>query len=153
MVRFGKSIWLLAAPLLAGVLASAQVPQQEHHPPRSTSRYIQILEDPSRDAWQQPQKVVATLGLKPGEQIADVGSGPGYFTLRFARAVGPSGKVYGVDISRAMLDYLANQARVEHLANIQTILARPHNPELPPASVDLIFICDTLLTAPGTFPC
>jgi ubiquinone/menaquinone biosynthesis C-methylase UbiE len=144
MVRFGKSTWLLAVPLLAGVLVSAQVPNQEHHPPRSTSRYIKALEDPSRDAWQQPEKVVKTLGLKPGDSVADVGAGPGYFTLRFARAVGPAGKVYGVDISRGMLDYLGKEARAEHLANIQPVLAEPHDPNLAPASVDVIFICDTL---------
>jgi ubiquinone/menaquinone biosynthesis C-methylase UbiE len=144
MVRFGKSVWLVAVPLLAGVLASAQVQHQEHHPPQNTSRYIQVLEDPSRDPWQQPEKVVATLSLKPGERVADLGAGPGYFTLRFARAVGPTGKVYGVDISREMLDYLEKQARSEHLTNIQPLLAEPHDPKLPPASVDMIFICDTL---------
>ena len=76
--------------------------------------------------------------------MADIGSGPGYFTLRFARAVGPSGKVYGVDISREMLEYLEKQAQADNLKNIQTVLAEPHNPRLRPDSVDLIFICDTL---------
>jgi ubiquinone/menaquinone biosynthesis C-methylase UbiE len=144
MVRFRNGLWLVAVPLLAGFLASAQTQHQEHHPPRSTSRYIQALEDPSREAWQQPEKVMSTLALKRGEQVADVGAGPGYFTLRFARAVGPSGKVYGVDVSREMLDYLEKQARAEHLSNIQPVVALPHDPKLPPGSVDLIFICDTL---------
>lgn len=144
MARWRKAAWWLTVPLLAGVLAVAQVPHQQHHPPRTTSRYIQVLEDPSRDVWQQPQKVMAKLAMKKGERIADVGSGPGYFTLRFARAVGPDGKVYAVDISHGMLDSLENQARAEHLTNIQTILAESHNPMLPPGSVDTIFICDTL---------
>jgi ubiquinone/menaquinone biosynthesis C-methylase UbiE len=144
MFRFGKSVSLVAILLLAGALASAQVQHQEHHPPQNTGRYIEVLEAPSRDAWQQPEKVVATLALKPGEQVADLGAGPGYFTLRFARAVGPTGKVYGVDISREMLAYLAKQARSKHLANIQPVVAEPHDPKLAPASVDMIFICDTL---------
>ena len=144
MFRRRNATCLVLVPPLAGVLASAQVPNQEHHPPRNTSRYIQILEDANRGTWQQPEKVIATLGLKPGERVADVGAGPGYFTLRIARAVGPSGKVYGVDISRDMLDYLKEQARDQHLTNIQPVLALPHDPQLPPASVDLIFICDTL---------
>jgi ubiquinone/menaquinone biosynthesis C-methylase UbiE len=144
MARLRYVMWLVAASILAGVFAAAQVQHQEHHPPQSTSRYIQILEDPSRDAWQQPAKVVETLGLKAGDQVADLGAGPGYFTLRFARAVGPTGKVYGVDISREMLDYLEKHARSEHLANIQPVLAEPHDPKLAPASVDVIFICDTL---------
>jgi len=144
MARYRKAAWLFFVPALAGVLAAAQVANQEHHPPRTTSRYIQALEDPSRDAWQQPEKVMAKLALKPGERIADLGSGPGYFTLRFARSVGPTGKVYAVDISNEMLNYLVKQARADHLMNIQTVLAEPHNPRLPPASVDMIFICDTL---------
>lgn len=130
--------------LLAGILLAGQVQHQEEHPPRSTDRYIQVLEAPSRDTWQQPEKVMAALALRPGEHVADLGSGPGYFTLRFARAVGASGKVYAIDISREMLNYLEKQARAEHLTNIKPVLAQSHNPELPPASVDMIFICDTL---------
>lgn len=144
MARCRNAAWLLSVSIFCGVLAVAQIPNQQGHPPRTTSRYIQVLEAPSRDSWQQPQKVVAKLALKPGERVADVGSGPGYFTLRFARAVGPGGKVYAVDISRGMLDYLENQARANHLMNIRTILASPHNPMLPQGSVDTIFICDTL---------
>lgn len=144
MVRFRNALWWFAVSLVVGSLASAQVQHQERHPPRSTSRYIQALEDPSRDAWQQPEKVIASLGLKPGEHVADLGAGPGYFTLRLARAVGPSGKVYGVDVSREMLDYLEKQAGAQHLTNIQPVLALPHDPQLPAASLDLIFICDTL---------
>jgi len=144
MARSRDAFWLVAASLLAAVIASAQVTHQEHHPPRNSSRYIQVLEDSSRDSWQQPQRVIATLGLKPGERVADLGAGPGYFTLRLARAVGPSGKVFAVDISREMLDYLEKQARAQQLINIQPVLAMPHDPKLPAASVDLIFICDTL---------
>lgn len=144
MARLRNKVWLIPALLLAGGMVAAQVQHQGHHPPRSTDRYIKALEAPTRDAWQQPEKVVATLALKPGESVADLGAGPGYFTLRFARAVGPTGKVYAVDISREMLDYLGKQAKAEHLLNIEPVLAQPHNPELPAASVDLIFICDTL---------
>lgn len=144
VARCRNAAWLLVVVFLAGTLAVAQVPNQKHHPPETTGRYIQILEAPSRDAWQQPQKVMATLALKAGERVADVGSGPGYFTLRFARAVGSTGKVYAVDISRGMLDYLEKQARADHLTNIQTVLAERHDPRLSPSSVDVIFICDTL---------
>jgi ubiquinone/menaquinone biosynthesis C-methylase UbiE len=134
----------MAIPILAGIPLKAQTEHQQHHPPQDTGSYIAALEAPSRDAWQQPEKVMETLGLKPGERVADIGAGPGYFTLRFARAVGPSGKVYGVDISRDMLDFLQKQARADNLNNIQAVLADPHDPRLQPDSVDVIFICDTL---------
>lgn len=124
--------------------AAAQVQHQPYHPPQNASEYIRILEDPSRDEWQQPDKVVTELGIEPGQSVADLGSGPGYFTLRLARAVGPEGRVYAIDISRPMLEFLQKQAAQEHIGNIQTIVAEPHDPRLPPASMDMIFICDTL---------
>ena len=144
MARLRYVMCLVAASFLVGGFGAAQVQHREHHPPQRTTSYIKALEDPSREAWQQHDKVVETLGLKPGESVADLGAGPGYFTLRFARVVGPTGKVYGVDISREMLDYLEKQAESERLTNIQPVLAETHNPKLPPASVDVIFVCDTL---------
>ncbi len=144
MTMHSKAVGLTLILTLWAAWAVAQVPDQRHHPPENINEYIQHLEDPSRTEWQQPDKVMKALAIKPGETIADVGSGPGYFTLRFARAVGPAGKVYAVDIAPGMLAYLKKQARTERLTNIETILAKPDNPELPPASVDMIFICDTL---------
>ncbi len=142
-----KQAWkiLLTAPWWVGAaLLVAQAPHQQHHPPASANEYIRSLEDPGRDEWQQPGKVVDSLGLKPGETVADLGSGSGYFTVRFARAVAPGGKVYAVDVDREMLDYLATRAREEQLSNIELLRAGAHDPRLPPQSVDVIFICDTL---------
>lgn len=144
MTKRRKAIELVLIPFFFAAWSAAQTPNQRHHPPENINLYIEHLEDPSRNRWQQPEKVMQELNIKPGETIADLGSGPGYFTLRFARAVGPTGKVLAIDISPDMLAYLRKQARADHLANIETILAKPDNPELPPASVDMIFICDTL---------
>src|SRR5215218_8079306 len=63
-----------------------------------------------RDRWQQPDRVVAELGLGPGDRVADLGAGGGYFTFRLARAVGPSGVVYAVDTDRDMPAALAARA-------------------------------------------
>ena len=140
-----KRVWLLlpAMALWAAGWTSGQVAHQ-HHPPESTSAYIKALEDPGRDAWQKPEDVMGHLELKPGETVADIGAGSGYFTVRLARAVGPGGKVYAVDIDQGMLNYIEQRAGQEHLSNIQTVLADPDDPKLPASSVDLIFICDTL---------
>jgi SAM-dependent methyltransferase len=135
--------FLLATAWTMPGWAPAQTTHQDH-PPRTASAYIRALEDPGRGEWQKPQEVLAHLALKPGETIADVGAGSGYFTLPLARAVGPRGKVYAVDIDPQMLDYIRKRARQEHLANIETVLADPHDPKLAASSVDLIFICDTL---------
>jgi ubiquinone/menaquinone biosynthesis C-methylase UbiE len=140
-----KRVWLLlpAMALWAAGWTSGQVAHQ-HHPPESTSAYIKALEDPGRDAWQKPEDVMGHLELKPGETVADIGAGSGYFTVRLARAVGPGGKVYAVDIDQGMLNYVEQRAGQEHLSNIQTVRADPDDPKLPASSVDLIFICDTL---------
>ncbi len=129
-------------------IVAAQVAHQ-HHPPESTEAYIKALEDPGRNAWQRPDVVVDTLELRQGDEVADVGAGSGYFTIRLARAVGPTGKVYAVDIDQKMLDYIDRRAKEEQLDNIQTILADPNDPKLGSSSVDLIFICDTLHHIPN----
>jgi ubiquinone/menaquinone biosynthesis C-methylase UbiE len=142
MTQKSLAVLLLFLGFAAGL--PAQVEHQQHHPPASASEYIRVLEDPGRNAWQKPEEVMARLGLKPGETVADIGAGSGYFTVRLARAVGPSGRVYAVDIDQRMLEYIQQRAKKDHLENIQTILADAHDPKLAPASVDLIFICDTL---------
>jgi len=136
-------IWLCLVALPAAQPLVAQVAHQ-HHPPESASAYIQSLEDPAREEWQRPEEVVEELALKPGDSVADIGAGSGYFTVRLARVVGAGGKVYAVDIDHDMLEYLERRRKEEHLQNIQTVLADPHDPKLPPSSVDLVFICDTL---------
>lgn len=144
MRRRWKAVGQVLIPFLFATFTSAQVAHQRQHPPHNLNKYIEDLEDPGRNQWQQPEKVIQVLKIRPGETIADVGSGPGYFTLRFARAVGPRGKVFAVDISPGMLAYLRKQASAAWLTNIKPVLAKPDNPELPANSVDMIFICDTL---------
>jgi len=124
-------IWAVA---LAAV-ALGQVPHQ-HHPP-SSDEYAKVLEDPSRDAWQKPHEVVTALALKPSDTVADIGAGTGYFARRFALH---TAKVYAVDIDEKLLQIVRTTAP----ANLQTILAAPDDPRLPPQSVDLVFFCDVV---------
>jgi predicted methyltransferase len=69
------------------------------------------MNDPSRDVWQKPKKVVETLPLAPGARVADLGAGGGYFTWYLAQAVGPEGKVYAVDIDETALRLITQEAR------------------------------------------
>jgi arsenite methyltransferase len=143
MVRRPWGILLAATLLLSSTHLLGQAGVQ-HHPPESSNEYIKSLEDPGRAEWQKPEEVIEKLELKPGDSVADLGAGSGYFTVLLARAVGPAGKVYAVDIDEQMLAYIKQRAKQEHFANLQTVLADPHDPKLSPGSVDLIFICDTL---------
>jgi predicted methyltransferase len=97
----------------------------------------------NRDEWQQPQKVIAALGIQPGRIVADLGSGGGYFTFRLAEAVGPAGKVYAVDVDPDMIGLIAKAAKEKRAGNIEPILAKPNDPLLPKAGVDLIFTANT----------
>lgn len=97
----------------------------------------------NRDQWQQPEKVIEALRIRPGERAADLGSGSGYFTFRLAKAIGPEGKVYAVDIDRDLNEALAARAKKEGFDNIEVILAKPDDPLLPAAGVDLIFTSNT----------
>lgn len=96
-----------------------------------------------RDSWQQPERVIEALALAPGARVADLGSGGGYFSFRLARAVGPQGRVYAVDVDRGLDDYVAQRAREEGLANLDVILADYDDPHLPAEGVDLLFTCNT----------
>ncbi len=141
---------LSVALLLAGFAlpaaaqdASPRTPHEMHQLHRDSQAYIAMLEDPARDAYQKPREVVAALGLQAGEVVADVGAGSGYFALRLAEAVGPTGRVYAVDIDPAMIVHLNRRIRDGRISNVQTILSAPDDPLLSDASVDLFFVCDT----------
>ena len=96
-----------------------------------------------RDQWQQSDKVIATLQIRPGAVIADLGAGGGYFTFHLAKAAGPNGKVYAVDIDRGTNQLIDERANKEGINNVQTILAKPNDPLLPQFAVDLIFTSNT----------
>jgi arsenite methyltransferase len=96
-----------------------------------------------RDAWQQPEKVIAALKLRPGEIVADLGAGGGYFTFKLARAVAPAGKVYAVEIDPDMVGLIAKRVKQEPPSNVETILATTDDPLLPKTGVDLVFSSNT----------
>lgn len=108
-----------------------------------TELKLWVYEGGGRDAWQKPDEVMAALAIAPGARVADIGAGGGYFTLRFARAAGASGKVYAVDIDEPILRRLGERAQKGGLTNVEAVLAAPDDPKLPAGGVDLIFLCNT----------
>lgn len=106
--------------------------------------YIEMLERPDRDAFQKPDQVIAALALRPGERVADVGAGSGYFTFRLARAVGPTGSVLACDTWQEMLDHIAKRVPGESPGNVRLLKVTPEDPMLPPGGVDTVFMVDTL---------
>jgi ubiquinone/menaquinone biosynthesis C-methylase UbiE len=86
---------------------------------------------------------MAALGLKKGERVADIGAGSGYFTIPVARAVGPEGAVWALDIEPFMVDYVEKRAREAGLKNVKPVLVQKDDPALPPGGVDTILMVDT----------
>jgi predicted methyltransferase len=101
-----------------------------------------------RDNWQQPDRVVADLGLKPGDAIADIGAGSGYFTFRLAEAVGEKGKVYATDISERAVKSVAGRAEREGADNVVAVLSEPTATNLSTASLDAAMIVNVLHHVP-----
>jgi arsenite methyltransferase len=97
----------------------------------------------TRDQWQQRDRVIESLEIHPGDRVADIGSGGGYFVFALAKAVGPDGKVYAVDVDEEMNDLVAQQAKKEGVGNIEVILAKADDPLLPSSGVNLIFTSNT----------
>ncbi len=96
-----------------------------------------------RDPWQQPERVISTLRIQPGEDIVDLGAGGGYFTFRLADATGLSGTVYAADVDRGMVEHLNQRAQEKEYKNVKTILSGDDDPLLPQNGVDLMFSCNT----------
>lgn len=134
---------ILCAWLACPWPATAQHGQAEHRRPADLKQYLEQLDRPDRDQYQKPEQVVQALGLKAGMAVADLGSGSGYFTRRFVKAVTDRGKVYAIDVEQEMLTYTKTSIenlRIPYAAEF--ILAKPDDPMLPSASVDLIFLCN-----------
>jgi ubiquinone/menaquinone biosynthesis C-methylase UbiE len=107
-------------------------------------QFVQRFENEARDIYVKRQHIARAVGLRPGEAVADIGAGTGLFSLIFAEQVGPKGTVYAVDIAPAFLKYIAGQAAKRgHAQAVKTVLNTQDSTQLPTASIDVAFICDT----------
>jgi ubiquinone/menaquinone biosynthesis C-methylase UbiE len=156
--RTTRQLCLLFALIVCGApkgLSAGPKPQQPAHGGGrhmehrfdDAEKWAKNFDDPARDQWQLPSRVVDTLALRPGQSVADIGAGTGYFSVRLARAAaGP--KVYAVDIEPSMVDYVRKRAEKEGLKNITAVRAGSDRTNLP-EPVDLALIVDTYHHIPG----
>lgn len=100
------------------------------------------LERPEREQEEKPRAVMELLALKPGEVVADIGAGSGYYTRRMAQAVGKTGRVYAVDIQPEMLQILTNKLTAEGITNVVTALGTEQDPRLPAGQIDVALMVD-----------
>lgn len=100
----------------------------------------EIFNRKASDPKNKPDEILEALALQQGQMVADIGAGGGYFSLRFAEAVGKNGRVFAVDTNPNFLEFIKNSAKEKGLNNIEVILAMEDNPTLPEQSMDLIFM-------------
>ncbi len=100
------------------------------------------LERPTREEEEKTQLLVDSLGVKPGDVVADIGAGTGYFSRRLSKKVGEKGAILAVDIQPEMLALLTNEMARLNITNVKPFLGTITDPKLPSASVDLVLMVD-----------
>ena len=101
--------------------------------------WAKVFDDPERDAWQEPDRVIASLALDKTMRVADIGAGTGYFAVRIAPLVA---EVIATDVEADMVRYLRERAEREGHANLRAVTTPPDDPQLAAASVDRILVVD-----------
>ena len=134
----------VAAGWLAAPVQAQENRAARHRVPAEFMSYLGAdwLERPERVEQEQPERVLDALGLRPGDVVADVGCGSGYYARRIARRVGPGGTVYCQDIQPDMLDLMRRRAADEGVTGIEAVLGTPTDPKLPAGAADWIVIAD-----------
>ncbi|MCH9001903.1 MAG: methyltransferase domain-containing protein [Planctomycetes bacterium] len=105
--------------------------------------WLDRFEVESREIYTERNRLVEDVGIRPGMVVADIGSGTGFYVMLFAKRASPGGKVFAVDIIPGFLERIRKRADAEELTNVETSLCDEDTIHLPPASIDLAFICDT----------
>lgn len=122
-------------------------PDHIEHSFADAERYAKSFDDPARDGWQMPDRVIAALGLQSGQAVADIGAGTGYFTVRLARTPGVA-KVFAVDVETSMVDYVRARSAREGLKNVVAIKGAADRTNLT-EPVDVVLIVDTFHHIPN----
>lgn len=146
--RYHASVILVVLVLSIALSASAALGQARH--PVSGRQIAPVmghegagwLDRPEREAEEAPSKAIAALEIREGQVVADVGAGSGYYSVRLARAVGETGRVYATDIQPEMLGILKSKVAAERLTNVELVLGTDTDPKLPAAAVDLVLMVD-----------
>ncbi len=104
---------------------------------------LSIFEDVNRAKNLQIDRVMDILKITDGKNVADIGAGSGWFTVRAARRIGERGKVFAVEINQEYIDYINNRAKKDNFSNIETVLGTEDDPKLPENSIDAVLILKT----------
>lgn len=152
MFKHKSRIFLLALLVLLSTLSSlgaqaraqaASVPAQSRKTSEPYTGDLSIFDSPGRDERLQINRVMDILGIASGKTVADIGAGSGWFTVRAARRVTESGRVYAVDINSEAIKFIDDRAKKEQLRNVQTILSKSDDSLLPANTIDAVLLLKT----------
>ena len=140
-MRFPRSFvgFVLVALL---TVVSARVPAQLAS--RPAEEWIKTLDGPARVAGMKIDEVVAALKLQPGQTVADIGAGSGLLEVPLAKAVGPRGRVYAVEIDAGFFPEIKKRAEAAQVANVETVLGKFTDPALPAKNIDVAIFHDVM---------
>jgi len=132
-----------SAPPALAPAATAEAPVAKREPANVMSfESAAWLEREGRVETEKPEVVLEAMELKEGMTVAEIGAGTGFFSRRLAKAIGPTGKVYGVDIQPEMLELLKKYAAQEGITNIVPVLGTDTDVNLPAGSIDRLLLVD-----------
>ncbi len=112
-------------------------------PALDPQKFVERFETESREIFTERAAIASMVGLQPGQSMADIGAGTGLFTLPFAEAVGPKGRVYAVDIAPAFVERIEQLAAERGVRNVEGVVCAEDDARLPKDSIDVAFVCDT----------
>ena len=134
---------VLGRPAPVRAQAGSAAPSTQRKTSNPYTGDLSIFESPGRDERLQINRVMDMLGIEPGKNVADIGAGSGWFTVRAARRVTGSGTVHAVDINPEAIHYIDRRMKKEQLQNVKTILSQPDDPQVPFESVDAVLLLKT----------
>jgi SAM-dependent methyltransferase len=143
VVVLGASCASCAADYLEGLAPPGAPASAFPAPSRPIARIVTDTwkNEQSRDQASEAGRVMDLLGVKPGMTVADIGAGSGYYTVRLARRIGPTGHIYAEDVVPDYLERLAQRVRSEGLTGVVTLVrGDSHDPRLPSGSLDLALL-------------
>jgi len=144
-VRVVRFVWLVITLFVVSLppIHAQTAPAANRKTSTPYTGDLTIFDSPGRDERLQINRVMDILAIHAGADVADIGAGSGWFTVRAARRVGPTGEVYAVDINPDAISYINQRTQKEGVQNVKTILSKPDDALLPPQSIDAVLLLKT----------
>jgi cyclopropane fatty-acyl-phospholipid synthase-like methyltransferase len=137
-----RTLAVIASLLGLALVATPLLAQDGHkggdHRFSDPKKWSASFDDPARDKWQMPERIIAALNLRPTALVADIGAGTGYMAVRLARHL-KGGTVFAVDLEPNMVKHLGERAKANGITNLRAIVASESSPNLPEA-VDVVLL-------------